>query len=383
MRITFPIPCCLLVLLMLFSSELRAQEKTGVASTYQRIVADYQQLSALGNTASKEAAARLARDAYRLLIEEAGDIAELNADDLYALGACHEQLANFNQANEMFTRSLAKMDVARTRLGLVRANLVSDLTVAEEHFAAALKMQPEYAGISQFHVLLSAAHQRQRDWGHAIGHLETYLAYTKSLVERRPGNRMAQQTHAAVQSQLDRVRIFSGMMGKPLQNIEVKSWIQGDPIEIASLKEKVVVIDFFAPWSEPSRNRMNLLKELHAAHGDKGLEIIGLTRSYRRRWDAASDSFPYDGNLTPEAEQASIAAFAKENGIGWRLGVIDPEVADEFGVYALPHSVIGDKAGNVKLIMLSADEAGETELKEMIVGAIGADSDLPLAPAVD
>jgi hypothetical protein len=65
-----------------------------VAGAYEQILADYQRIAATNSATARAAAARLVTFAYRNVIDRATEIEELDADDLYALGACHEGLGN-------------------------------------------------------------------------------------------------------------------------------------------------------------------------------------------------------------------------------------------------------------------------------------------------
>lgn len=84
-----------------------AEEPPDIAGDFQRIVADYQRI--IANTIDAEArasAGRLTRDAYRNLIGKAGSAEKLSADDLHALGQCHEAIDEAENAKAFYIRSL-------------------------------------------------------------------------------------------------------------------------------------------------------------------------------------------------------------------------------------------------------------------------------------
>ena len=90
------------------SSGVAGAEPLDVSGSYQRIVADYQLIAAAANSSAAHAAAgRLTRDAYRNLIHQADGAEKLSADDLYALGACHEAIGDTDEAKILFSKSLA------------------------------------------------------------------------------------------------------------------------------------------------------------------------------------------------------------------------------------------------------------------------------------
>ncbi len=53
-------------------------------------------------------------------------------------------------------------------------------------------------------------------------------------------------------------------------------WLNSEEIDLASLKGKVVVIDFWAHWCGPCRASMPKLKELLKKHQDQGFVLIGV-----------------------------------------------------------------------------------------------------------
>lgn len=51
---------------------------------------------------------------------------------------------------------------------------------------------------------------------------------------------------------------------------------KGKPVSLASLKGKVVLVDFWASWCAPCKKELPELNKLHAKYGSKGLVIIGV-----------------------------------------------------------------------------------------------------------
>lgn len=349
--------CCLMILLLL-PIAASSEEPPDVAGEYQRIVADYQRIVAATNdTVARAAAGRLTRTAYRQLIDKAKAVEEPSADDLHALGQCHEAIGDKDKAKELYTKSLAAKPQARTHLSLARVNIQDDLKAADTHFANAVKTDPAYPDLNRFRLSLAAAYQRERDWEAAIPYLEHLLGYTKTLADRVPASARLQVTHSAIQRQLDRVRRFAGMTGNATPELKVQHWAQGEATKLADLKGKVVLVDFCAMWAKPSRDRMDLLKELQTKHADKGLEIVGVTLAYKHKYDAETDKVKVEDDLSAEDECAGLAAFAKKHEIPWRLGVIGQETVDEFGVATLPQTVALDKEGKVAAILLGGDKS--------------------------
>ncbi|HEX5102477.1 MAG TPA: TlpA disulfide reductase family protein, partial [Pirellulaceae bacterium] len=66
--------------------------------------------------------------------------------------------------------------------------------------------------------------------------------------------------------------------GKSPPALQVENWLNtdGKEIDLAGLKGKVVVLDFWGTWCGPCRAAMPHLKELYAKHNEDGLVVIGV-----------------------------------------------------------------------------------------------------------
>jgi len=64
-----------------------------------------------------------------------------------------------------------------------------------------------------------------------------------------------------------------------------------DPLDLASLRGKVVLVDFWASWCEPCRHSFPWLNEMQAKYADRGLVVIGVNVDRER---AEADRFLHD-----------------------------------------------------------------------------------------
>ena len=208
--------CWLIALLFVPLSLARSDEALDIAGTYRRIIGDYQRIAATRNAGAREAAARLTRDAYGLLIERTKNTKDFSADDLHALGACHEGLGQLDKAKELYLKSLDNSDLARTHLALVRVNLNSDLAASEKHFTEAVKLDPEYPAARLQHVHGSrrahgVALDGDRVWARDLHDLHAHRA--AGLVHHRRGRRLDTGSAGAAMEQrapADAIRRASG-----------------------------------------------------------------------------------------------------------------------------------------------------------------------------
>ncbi|GIW72410.1 MAG: hypothetical protein KatS3mg102_1952 [Planctomycetota bacterium] len=118
--------------------------------------------------------------------------------------------------------------------------------------------------------------------------------------------------------------------GDAAPEIEAAKWYNVDkPPTLAALKDKVVVVEFWATWCPPCRRSIPHLNELHGKYKDKGLVVIGLS------------------NEDPDADK--VKAFIQENiesgkKMTYAVG-FGSETARKYGVRGIPTAfiVVGGK----------------------------------------
>ena len=133
-------------------------------------------------------------------------------------------------------------------------------------------------------------------------------------------------------------------VGKPFE-VEFTEAIKGGQVSSASLKGKVVVVDFWATWCGPCVREMPTMKKLYAEYKDKGVEFIGVSL------DAPREQGGYD----------SLKSFVEKNKIEWPQyyegKVSASEFAANWGINSIPTVFAVDADGK----LASTDARGKLE----------------------
>jgi thiol-disulfide isomerase/thioredoxin len=133
-------------------------------------------------------------------------------------------------------------------------------------------------------------------------------------------------------------------------------------VDIAKLKGKVVLIDFWATWCGPCIAELPKLKKAYADYHAKGFEIIGIT--LERSGVGAGDS-PEQAERKHAAAKKKLLDFAAKNEMPWPQHYdglhFQNEFAVQFGINAIPAMFLLDQEGRVA----AADVRGERLEREL------------------
>ena len=102
----------------------------------------------------------------------------------------------------------------------------------------------------------------------------------------------------------------------------------GSTIELAKLKGKVVVLNYWATWCGPCRMEIPGFNDVYRKYKGKGLEIVGISLD-QQGW-------------------AVVKPYIEKAKINYPVVVADETLASAYGqIEAIPVTIIIDKKGNI------------------------------------
>jgi thiol-disulfide isomerase/thioredoxin len=124
--------------------------------------------------------------------------------------------------------------------------------------------------------------------------------------------------------------------------------IDGKVYNLAAMKNKVVLIQYWATWCEPCKADMPQLEKLRTKYGKSGFEVVGVCL---------------------DTSKQDMVEFLKENNPGWpqlfEEGGLENKFSLEMGIMNLPTMILVDKQGKVVNRNVRATEL-DTELKGLL-----------------
>jgi len=114
--------------------------------------------------------------------------------------------------------------------------------------------------------------------------------------------------------------------------------LNGKTVDVAALKGKVVLVDFWATWCGPCVGEVPHLLDAYKQHHDQGFEIVGISL---------------------DKDKESLLGFIEKNGMTWPQYLDeDRSVRDRFQVRGIPTMYLLDREGVLRHVGLRGKSLG-------------------------
>ena len=269
-------------------------------------------------------------------------------------------------ATLMQSRISTAMRAESENVGTLSAELDAGIQRALEKNAQSLALMSVFIRIRSSEVA-----RTYRDTPEAA---QTLLTSTVEFV-----NASELKSEKAIETAVERLKSYESriaaallvleLINKPAPALDIEAWAHGTELTAEELKGKVVLLDFWAVWCGPCIATFPHLKEWHDAYHDKGLEIVGVTHQYGFEWDAESSrAAKAKEEVSLESEMEMLDKFMSHHELR-HATIITPkesEMQKQFGVTGIPHAVLIDRQGNVRMIKVGSGPKNAEALHELI-----------------
>lgn len=133
-----------------------------------------------------------------------------------------------------------------------------------------------------------------------------------------------------------------GSVDTPAANFQLQS-IDGKPLDLASYRGKVVLLDFWATWCVPCQQEIPHFVQFQDKYSDQGFQVVGISM---------------DDGPKPVAE------FARKYNLNYPVAMGTTKLADSYGgILGLPVTFVIARDGRIAAKYVGATEPDAIERK--------------------
>ncbi|WP_345686653.1 TlpA disulfide reductase family protein [Novipirellula caenicola] len=253
------------------------------------------------------------------------------------------------------------------------------ITMLDQTVSAAMDAYPESAAIQNEYAetqYLMITQWRQDDPDATTERIKEVAEKLGSVAVRNASVRAVLRRLDLHRERIAAVKPVDSLIGKPAPPWDVDAWVDASQTTQASLKGKVVLLDFWAMWCGPCIATFPHLRQWREEFGEQGFEIIGVTQYYNFDWDEEkSQAARSKDDVPPPTERFAIARFLEHHNLQHPVMVTpnESEMPSEYGVRGIPHVVLIDRDGVVQFVKTGAGEAAAKEIHAEIKALLGSD----------
>lgn len=136
------------------------------------------------------------------------------------------------------------------------------------------------------------------------------------------------------------------LIGSPAPGFALDTANGKGRFDLAKVKGKVVVVDFWATWCDPCKKSFPKLQELYTKYNASGMELVGISE---------------------DEESSGIAEFGNSHGakfpLAWDNG---KSIAGQWQPKSMPSTFVVDRNGIVRFAHLGYHDGDEAEIEKEV-----------------
>ncbi|MCA9138619.1 MAG: TlpA family protein disulfide reductase [Planctomycetales bacterium] len=286
-----------------------------------------------------------------------------------------QKLKAINSSDDL-TEGTLSAEISLLGLSARLFNNADSETRLESLFEQALKSFPESESLTvqfashQYSTISSLAREKPDE---ASLRMKEAVARLTPYEEEFRGVQTILRNIKRLESTIEAGRKQQAMIGKPAPPLDIDGWANSKITSVDDLKGKVVLYDFWAIWCGPCIATFPHLREWREEFADQGFEVVGITRYYGYSWNEESETPTRSAKeLSAEVEREAVEKFLQSKDMHHPtiLTPKDSQMQIEYGVTGIPHAVLIDRNGIVRMIKIGSGQANAdalyAKIKELV-----------------